>query len=134
MVPRGSGIGALADLKGRRIGVVGGPLDKSWLLLRALSRRELGVDLAEMAEPVFGAPPLLNEELTRGRIHAVLTYWHYAARLEAGGATPLLKVADAIRRLGIEADLPMLGYAFREEWAARNGAAIQGLIAASLVT
>ncbi len=77
MIPRASTIRNLADLKGRRIGVAGGPLDKSWLLLRAHAQKDLGVDLAEVAEPVFGAPPLLNEELARGRIDAVLTYWHY---------------------------------------------------------
>ena len=131
IVPNASAIRNLADLRGRRIGVVGGPLDKSWLLLRAHAQKELGVDLAELAEPVFGAPPLLNEELARGRIDAVLTYWHYAARLEAGGSKSLLTVADMIRRLGINGDVPMLGYAFREEWAEDKGVALQGFIAAS---
>jgi NitT/TauT family transport system substrate-binding protein len=131
MIPHNSRIGSLADLKGRRIGVAGGPLDKSWLLLRAYAQKELGVDLAEVSEPVFAAPPLLNEELASGRIDAVLTYWHYAARLGAGGARPLLTVSDMIRRLGIESDVPMLGYAFQEKWAAREGAALQGFVAAS---
>jgi len=131
MIPHASAIRNLADLKGRRVGVAGGPLDKSWLLLRAHAQKELGVDLAEVAEPVFGAPPLLNEELGRGRIDAVLTYWHYAARLEAGGARSFLTVADMIRSLGIDGNVPMLGYAFREEWAEDKGAALQGFIAAS---
>jgi NitT/TauT family transport system substrate-binding protein len=131
LVPRGSAIDRIAALKGKRIGIVGGPLDKSWLLLRALARRELGIDLARAAEPVFGAPPLLNEELARGRIDAVLTYWHYAARLEAAGATPLLSVADVIRRLGITAETPMLGYAFREDCAVREASAVQSFVAAS---
>ncbi len=131
MIPRASVIRSLADLKGRRIGVAGGPLDKNWLLLRANVQKELGVDLAGLAEPVFGAPPLLNEELARGRIDAVLTYWHYAARLEASGARSLLTVADMIRNLGIDGEVPMLGYAFREEWAEDKGAALQGFIAAS---
>jgi NitT/TauT family transport system substrate-binding protein len=131
LIPDGSDVRSLGDLRGKRIGVAGGALDKSWLLLRAYALREHGIDLAEEAEPVFGAPPLLNEELARGRINAVLTYWHYAARLEATGARPLLTVADMIRRLGIDHDVPMLGYAFREEWARNEGMALQGFIAAS---
>jgi NitT/TauT family transport system substrate-binding protein len=131
MVRPGSGIKTAADLKGRRIGVVGGPLDKSWLILRAYTQKDFGIDLAADSEPVFGAPPLLNEELARGRIDAVLTYWHYAARLEAGGARPLLAVADMIRKLGIAHDVPMLGYAFREEWGARQRKLLESFVAAS---
>ncbi len=131
MVQAGSAVRGLADLKGKRIGVAGGPLDKSWLLLRAHAQREIGVDLAEVSEAVFGAPPLLNEELARGRIDALLTYWHYAVRLEAEGARPLLTVADMIRSLGIRGEVPMLGYAFREEWGLRHVAALQGFAAAS---
>ena len=131
MVPPASNIDSLNDLKGKRIGVAGGPLDKSWLLLQAYAQKELGIDFAGAVEPVFGAPPLLNEELARGRIDAVLTYWHYAARLEASGAGVFLSVTDMIRRLGIDSHLPMLGYAFREEWADREGVALQGFVAAS---
>jgi NitT/TauT family transport system substrate-binding protein len=111
--------------------VAGGPLDKRWILLRALTRKEFGIDLAEAAEPVFGAPPLLAEEFVRGRLDAVLTYWHDAARLEAAGARPLITVADMIRRLGIKADVPMLGYAFSDDWAARESGTIRAFVAAS---
>ena len=70
MIPQGSKVVSLADLKGLRIGVAGGPFDKSWLLLRAYARKELSVDPGGGAsEPVFGAPPLLNEEFARGRMN-----------------------------------------------------------------
>ena len=50
MVPANSPIAGVADLKGRKLGVAGGPLDKSWLLLQALGAaighrsRERGAD------------------------------------------------------------------------------------------
>jgi NitT/TauT family transport system substrate-binding protein len=131
MLPAGSKIRSLADLEGQRIGVVGGPLDKSWLLVQAYAQKKLGLALTGISEPVFGAPPLLNEELARGRIAAVLTYWHYAARLEAEGAKPFLTVADMIRDLGIAGEVPMLGYAFREEWGMRETRLLQSFVAAS---
>ena len=56
----------LADLKGKKLGVAGGAIDKSWLLLRAYSRKTLGTDIADLAEPVFGAAPLLTEEMRSG--------------------------------------------------------------------
>ena len=37
MVPANSPIKDIADLKGKKLGVAGGPLDKSWLLLQALA-------------------------------------------------------------------------------------------------
>lgn len=119
-LPAGSSVTTLADLAGKRIGVAGGALDKNWILLRALARRDLGRDLADMAEPVFAAPPLLQHEFEAGRLDAVLTFWNFAARLEAEGAKPLLTVTDVIRRLGISPDLPMLGYAFHASWARAN--------------
>lgn len=131
LVKPGSAIGALSDLKGKRIGVAGGPLDKSWLLLRALSRRETGEDVASSAKPVFGAPPLLGEEFSQGRIDAVLTYWHYAARLQADGAKLLLTVADVVKGLGARPGVPILGYVFLEPWALQNREALDGFLRAS---
>lgn len=130
VVPQTSKIADIPDLKGKRLGVAGGPLDKSWLLLRAFAQTK-GLDIAREAEPVFGAPPLLNEELARGRIDAVLTYWHYAARLEAAGARPLLTLADVIRGLGVHEGVPMLGYAFREEWASGHPQTLKSFVDAA---
>ena len=57
MVPAQSPIRELIDLKGKKLAVAGGPLDKSWLLLQALARRS-GIDLRKQATIVYGAPPL----------------------------------------------------------------------------
>jgi NitT/TauT family transport system substrate-binding protein len=131
VAPSGSPISGLADLAGKRIGVAGGPLDKSWLLLRALSRKEAGIDPAQAAEPVFGAPPLLSEQLAQGRIDAILTYWTYAARLQAAGAKTVLTVNAMVRKLGADTDVPMLGYAFHEGWASAHREAVEGFLRAS---
>jgi NitT/TauT family transport system substrate-binding protein len=49
MVKADGPVNALADLKGRRIGVAGGPLDKGWLMLQAYGRDKAGIDLAKDA-------------------------------------------------------------------------------------
>src|SRR5271154_7640937 len=52
MAPKNSPVHTVADLAGRSIGVAGGPLDKSWLLLRAAA---LGGDrdLSKDARPSY---------------------------------------------------------------------------------
>jgi NitT/TauT family transport system substrate-binding protein len=130
MVPADGGIEALADLEGKRLGIAGGPLDKSWLLIQALAR-EQGVDLAQVTELVYGAPPLLTEKFRSGELDAVINYWHFAARLEAEGHKRLIDVTQAQEALGVPADTPQLGYIFREEWADQHTDLVQAFARAS---
>ncbi|AWK89344.1 ABC transporter substrate-binding protein [Azospirillum thermophilum] len=132
MVGRESPLASLADLRGRRIGVAGGPLDKNWLLLRALAIREFGFDPAREAQPVFAAPPLLNQQMTAGQLDAVLTYWQFAARLDAQGHRRLLDIQDVAARLGVPGETPALGYVFREDWGRGHADAVAAFFAAGL--
>lgn len=131
LVPVGSAIQSVADLAGKRLGVAGGALDKNWLLLNALAQTQFGLDLAKTATVVFGAPPLLNEQLQQGKLDALLDYWHYAARLENQGYRPLLDGQDLIRQLGVKTEVPSLGYVFKESWAKQHRAALDGFLSAS---
>lgn len=131
MVAADGPVKGLADLKGRKIGVAGGALDKSWLLLRAYATAELGMDLATAAEPVFGAAPLVSEQLALGRVDAVLTFWPYAARLDARGFRRLLDVKDIIKGLGIDPAPPLVGFVWRNAVMAERGAAIAGFLRAA---
>jgi NitT/TauT family transport system substrate-binding protein len=120
MVPPDLGIESLADLKGKKVGVAGGPLDKSWLLLQGLAAKRHGMDLAAEVEPVYGAPPLLNEKVQDGEMDAVLNYWHFAARLEGKGFRELVGVEEAIGELGVDSVPPQLGYVFYQSFAEAN--------------
>lgn len=131
MVPADSGIEDLADLKGRKLGIAGGPIDKSWLLTQGLAAQRHGMDLARAVEEVFGAPPLLQEKLRSGELDAVLTYWHYAARLEAQGYRRLLGVADAMEELGGAGDVPQLGYVMWGPWVEANPELVEAFARAS---
>lgn len=130
LVPRDSPIHSLADLKGRRLGVAGGPFDKSWLIIRALARRQ-GIDLAREADVVFAAPPLLNGQIESGRLDAVLNFWHYAARLEAHGLRPIADVAEAARSLGLDPGLPWVGYVISDQWDQAHPGAVEAFFHAS---
>src|SRR5258708_953326 len=58
MVPNVSSIRTLADLKGRKLAVAGGPIDKNWLLLRA-SMKQDGIAIKSESTILYGAPSLL---------------------------------------------------------------------------
>ncbi|WP_042698683.1 ABC transporter substrate-binding protein [Azospirillum sp. B506] len=131
VVPAGSGIAGVGDLRGKRIGVAGSPLDKSWLLLKALATDRHGLSLDRDAQPFFAAPPLLNSKIADGDLDAVLTYWPFAARLEAKGMRVSMTVSDMLESLGQSATVPAIGYVFREDWARANPAAIAGFQAAT---
>jgi NitT/TauT family transport system substrate-binding protein len=124
-------IRSLADIRGKRLGVAGGGLDKNWLLLKTYATRQIGLDLEHDAQPVFAAPPLLNQQLQDGKLDALLTYWHFAARQEAQGNLRILDGRDVIRGLGIEVAVPNLGYVFKNGWALKHGKALDSFIAAS---
>jgi NitT/TauT family transport system substrate-binding protein len=131
VIPQGSDITSLKDLHGAKIGIAGGPLDKSWLLLQALALKESGSGLVKSLIPVFAAPPLLNQQLLQGRIDAVLNFWPYVARLEAIGMKPLISVQEITRGLGIKSNVPFVGYVFDESWAKHNPELIQGFLHAT---
>jgi NitT/TauT family transport system substrate-binding protein len=131
IVPAGSSIQGIADLKGKRLGIAGGGLDKNWLLLRALAQKQHGLDLDKSADKVFGAPPLLNQQLQQGKLDAVLNYWNFAAKLEAQNYRRLIDGRGILRGLGVDADVPSLGYVFGEDWANAHENALSGFLKAA---
>ena len=130
MVRPDSGIKSIGDLRGRKIGIAGGPVDKSWLMLRAYAMKSIGADLKDIAKPTFAAPPLLNRIMLKGEIPAALNFWHYTARLKAAGMVELISVTDLLPALGVNGRPPLIGWVFSERWAKDNGPAIKGFLRA----
>jgi NitT/TauT family transport system substrate-binding protein len=131
MVKPDSPVRTIGDLKGRKLGVAGGALDKSWLLMQAMARRDHGIDLATESDIAYGAPPLLSEKARQGELDAVLNYWHFCARLEADGFRRLISVEQAEKALGASGPVSAIGYIFHDKWAAETPQAILGFIKAS---
>lgn len=132
LVPEKSPIENLGDLKGKRIGIAGGPVDKSWVIIQSIGKRDFGIDLAAQNELVFGAPPLLFKQASKGEIDAIINFWHFLAKLEAKGFRKIIDVKKASEELGLSAETPLLGYVFKANWAEENPALIKGLRSASL--
>jgi len=131
MVPADSPIRTIADLTGKRIGVSGGALDKSWLMLRAHCQQTTGVDLATGAAPSYGAPPLLTHKLETGGLDAALLYWNFCARLVAKGFRRLIEAGDIARSFGVEGDIALIGYIFDEAILERGPGVLDAFVRAS---
>jgi NitT/TauT family transport system substrate-binding protein len=128
MAPKGSAIASLADLKGKSLGVAGGPIDKSWLMLRALALRS-GLDLAHDAKPAYGAPPLIAEKLAQGETDAALEFWNFAADLEARGFKRVVEMAEVEKALGAKGPVALTGYVFKGAFARDHAEALRRFFA-----
>lgn len=119
VMTRNAAIGTVKDLAGRTLGVAGGPLDKSWLMLKAHALKN-GVDLEKSATIVYGAPPLIAQKAMQGEIDAALEFWNFAADLEAQGFARAIDLKDVEKALGASGDVIVTGYVFDDAFAARN--------------
>lgn len=136
VVPADSPIKSLADFahtdpKGAKIGIAGGPLDKSWLILRAYAAQEYGFDLAAATEQVYGAPPLIFKSALSGELDAAINFWHFLAKMKSSGMRQIVSVAEAAETLGLDPETPLLGYVFKDEFVAENLSTVEGFYKAS---
>jgi NitT/TauT family transport system substrate-binding protein len=130
MTPKDSPVRTLADLAGRSLGVAGGPLDKSWLMIQAAARKD-GLDLAKVAHPAYGAPPLLAEKLAGGELDAALEFWTFCVDLETRGFRRAIDKTDKEKALGASGPVAMTGYVFTEQFAKDHGDALRRFLAAA---
>jgi len=105
----------LADLKGRTIGIGGGPLDKNLVFLRACYQRQTGHDLLENITPKYGAAPVIHQLLLRGHLDGALNFWQWNVRAVHAGARSLISVAEMLTKLGVPRPPPLLGWTFTQQ-------------------
>lgn len=122
---------SLHDLEGLRLGIAGGAVDKSWLLLQAYNKKQFKTDISKQVTPVFAAPPLLNKLMYDGKLAASLNFWHYSARLNAKGFNPIITVSQMIKGLGINRPVPLVGWIFPEHISESKKSDINSFLLAS---
>lgn len=121
----------LSDLINLKIGVAGGPVDKSWLILQIYAKRLEKFDISRETKPVFAAAPLLNKLMYDDKLDAVINFWHYSARLKAMGFKQIISVEELLVGLGFKSKLPVVGWVFDESFAAKKPEALNGFLLAS---
>jgi len=128
VVAENSSIKQLQDLKNKKLAIAGGELDKNSLLLQALMQKKGQKEIFASIEKIYGAPPLLSQQMQDKRVDALMTYWHYAARMQAEGYRVLMSGTDILHGLGIQVSVPSIGYVFDRSWARSNKAAVQAFL------
>ncbi|MCV3274193.1 ABC transporter substrate-binding protein [Roseobacter sinensis] len=131
VVPASSTAKTLADLAGGKIGIAGGPLDKSWLILRAYAQQQYGLDLKAETEQVYGAPPLIFKSAMGDNYAGAINFWHFLAKNKAAGMRQLISVEEAGEALGLDTNTPLLGYYMKESFLAEHPELAQGFFEAS---
>lgn len=124
VVAKNSQIKSLKDLADKKLAIAGGELDKNSLLLGAVMQKQGLSGVLNSTQKVYGAPALLAHQLKQERVDALLTYWHYAARLEAEGYEVLMTGADLLEQLGVKEKMPSIGYVFSDAWANQHKQAV----------
>ena len=132
LVPEGSTAQTLEDMKGKKVGIAGGQLDKSWIILRAYAQQEYGFDLAAETEQVFGAPPLIMNAGTTGEVDGAINFWHFIAKMKAAGMRELISVDTAAAALGLDPATPLLGYVMRGDMLRDHPELVAGMAKASI--
>jgi len=116
-----SGISELSDLEGKKIGIAGGQVDKSWLIFRTYFKKKFNIDLKKSSDQIFGAPPLLNKKIKQKSFDAILTYWPYQAKLMTDdNFSKIINITDIIEKLDIPRGVPVIGWVFKDSWAGEN--------------
>ncbi len=128
VMTKNAAIRSVKDLTGKKLGVAGGPLDKSWLMLKAHALAQ-GVDIEKSATILYGAPPLIAEKARQGELDAALEFWNFAADLEGDGFTRAIEIADIEKALGAKGNVVVTGYVFDEGFAAKNKDALSRFFA-----
>ena len=127
-----SKVKSFLDLQGKDVGVAGGPVDKTWLILRAYTKFKYGKDLKDIINPIFAAPPILLKKLNDKSLDATINFWHFNAKAKAKGARTIISMDEVLSQLGVKEEIPLIGWTFRRDIALKNPGIYNSFIKASL--
>jgi len=130
MVRTDSPLKSIADLKGKRIGVFGGPSAATTWLFRLEAVRYFGFDPLKEAKVQFGAPPLLIGLLEKGELDAILILDPQIVQLlETGKFRSIGNIGD-IWREKTGQDPMLVAISMNETWAKSNPDVAKRFVAA----
>lgn len=127
-------INTLLDLQGKKIGISGGPVSKTWLIMRAYTKLKYEKDFKDIIKPIFAAPPILNKKVLDSSLSGAINFWHFNAKLKASGMKEIIGMKTMLKEFGVNSDIPLIGWVFSEKFANENKKIINGFLQASYET
>ena len=124
----------LIALKDKKIGISGGPVSKTWLIARAYSKSKYNKDLTKLVKPAFASPVILNRKVIDGSLDGAINFWHFNAKLKAKGMKKLVGMKAMLKELGVNNDIPLIGWVFSEKFAKNNTKLVNNFLQSSYET
>lgn len=130
MVKVDSPLKSIADLKGRRVGLFGGPNSATSWLYRMIVEKFYGFDPMKESKIHFGAPPLLMGMIDRGDLDAVLVLDPFISQmLESGNYRSIGNLGDIWREKMNQSPM-LVAVTVDETWAKANPDVVKRFVAA----
>jgi NitT/TauT family transport system substrate-binding protein len=130
LVPVNSKIQSISDLRGKKVGVYGGPGGGSTTWFRMVTQKLYGFDLLKDTEVIFGSPGILAGQLASGQLDAALLV--EPANIELIEKGQARSIGDIGAELAEETGITPLFVTVtaNEDWAAANPETASNLVAA----
>lgn len=130
MVKNESSLRSYADLKGKRVGVFGGPAGTTTLILRLITMKFFGFDLLKDSQVQYSAPPLLVGLMEKGEIDAALLLDPHIGKMEASGKFRSIGDMGKIWEEKMGWPLLLVTINTTDEFANKNPRAVKNFVAA----
>lgn len=130
LVKNESPIKTLADLRGRRLGLYGGPVGLSTATLKILAKRYYDLDLEKAAKIHYGAPAAQAGLLEKGDLDAILSLDPIATTLVSRGGYRVISRIDSEWQRHRGQPALLVTMMARGDVARERAAAVEGFIRA----
>lgn len=130
LVRSNSPIKSWADLKGKRIGILGGPSSDDYWVFRVETLKFFGFDPVKQSHLKSGAPPLLSAQLLSGKLDAIIIIDPFQSQLVATGKVRSIGTLGGLWRQRTGQYPLALTVIMNTDWANAHLQAAQNFIAA----
>ncbi|OGA31076.1 MAG: hypothetical protein A3G80_08400 [Betaproteobacteria bacterium RIFCSPLOWO2_12_FULL_62_13b] len=130
IVKNDSPLKSIADLKGKRVGLFGGPNSATTWLYRLVVQKFYGFDALKDSKIHFGAPPLLMGMMDRGDLDALLLLDPFITRLLETGKYRSIAALGKLWREKTGQSPMLVSVTVDETWAKANPDVVKRFVAA----